>query len=174
MAQWLGQHSLLWTLVMKRGLREINEGKNRHWWLVWRWWQEKQRRGRVPSFCLMTLGWLVVLGTLSSICLLSLSSVCLFYFSLRELHFWHFWSWNVWVFFFFPRPSNSLQHQLGVLQLNSVLTQSSWMPYRLRLVRYCHPHFRCQMQLVGLHVTGNFCLVLLQIVGSHHPFLGFD
>lgn len=77
-------------------------------------------------------------------------------------------------FFFFPRPSNSLQHQLGVLQLNSVLTQSSWMPYRLRLVRYCHPHFRCQMQLVGLHVTGNFCLVLLQIVGSHHPFLGFD
>ena len=77
-------------------------------------------------------------------------------------------------FFFFPRPSNSLQYQLGVLQLNSVLTQSSWMPYRFSLVRYYHPHFRCQMQLVGLCVTDNFCPVLLQTADSHHPFLGFD
>ena len=43
---------------------------------------------------------------------------------LTELHSWHFWSPNMWSFS--PTAVSSWQHQLGVLQFNSLVTLFTW------------------------------------------------
>lgn len=76
---------------------------------------------------------------------------------------WRFWPLSVC--FFSPAPSNSAQHQLGVLQFTSIPTLSTW---RQCQVPWDCPHFRCQSQIVKSPGYPQLCLTWLQVRSSHN------
>ena len=78
-----------------------------------------------------------------------------------------------------PSQQAILQHQQDVLQLNSVLTLTTWKECQLPQVKgsipqTCSPNFRCQSQVVGPQGSHNFCPTWGRIRGLRHTFLEFD
>ena len=78
-----------------------------------------------------------------------------------------------------PSQQAILQHQQDVLQLNSVLTLTTWRECQIpqaksSVPQACSPHFRCQSQVVGPQGSHNFCPTWGRIGGLHHTLLEFD
>ena len=88
--------------------------------------------------------------------------------------------WSPNVSRFCPTPSNSLWHQLGILQFDPITVPSAWKYFQIPQVkgsvpRDCsHPQLGDQSQAGGPQVTHNFHPIWLQIRRSKDFLLGFN